>query len=270
MQNNNNSDYNQQRAKFIEMLDDNVNVSKTSDGKEFCYLVSSVLIIVFGIYIISDALAGVIVENLSFQNRLKIEKIFKYDNDLNEDKKYQKELTQLNRIKEEIINSDKILKMKNDFPLHVIDEKQINAAIAPDGTIVITSGLLKELKDEQTYAFILAHELGHYKNKDHLRSIGRQIIWLTTTAILTGGNSSSGVGKITYSAGNLTELKYSKNQEYAADKYADRYIKLRYGSNKSAIDFFNYINKKENVPEFLHYISTHPSPVQRIMNLNRT
>ncbi|MBP3924575.1 M48 family metallopeptidase [bacterium] len=265
----NSSDYNSQKAKFIEMLDDNVNISKTSDGKEFLYLVSAILVILLGVYIFSDVISGIIVNNLSVKNRLAIEQIFKFQQQENEDKKYETELVQLNKIKNEIIRSDKSLQIKNDFPLHVINEREVNAAIAPDGSIFITSGLLKELKNEQTYAFILAHELGHYKHKDHLKSFGRQIIWHTITTILTGGNSSSGVGQITYSTGSLTELKYSKNQEYAADRYANRYIKLRYGSNKAAVDFFKYLDKKYDMPEFVHYLSTHPSPEQRIQKITQ-
>lgn len=263
----NNPDYDLQKAKFIEMLDDNVNISKTSDGKEFLYLVSAVLIILLGVYIFSDAISGVIVDNLSDKNRLAIEQIFKLQKSTNEDCKYPTQLAQLNDIKNEIIRSDKTLQLKNNFPLHVIKEKDVNAAIAPDGSIFITTALLKELKDEQTYAFILAHELGHYKHRDHLKSFGRQIIWYSVTTVLTGGHSSSGIGQITYGTGNLTELKYSKNQEYAADNYANKYILRRYGSNKAAVDFFKYIDKKYDMPEFVHYLSTHPSPEQRIKNI---
>ncbi len=265
----NNSDYEMQKARYISMLEDNVNISKTSDGKEFCWLIASVLSIILVLYVVSGLAANFVVDKMTYKTQFKLESLYRAQNRFTNDLKYQYELKKLEKIKKEIVVHDKVLQAKNDFPLYVLESKDVNAMVTPDGTILVTSGLLKELKNDEALAFVMAHELGHYRHRDHLKSIGRQLIWQVLTLPLTAGSSSSGIGQLTYSAGGLTELSYSKEQELSADSFANNYVKKRYGSNRSAVEFFNYLEKNYNVPEFVHYFSTHPSPQQRIENLSK-
>lgn len=267
MQNNNNiNNDDEQLARYVAMLDDNVNISKTSDGKEFMWLVTTLILIVLGIYVTSDIVARIAVNNISYDTQVKIENFYRFQADRKTDLKYHYETQILNKIKSEIVNSDSLLKRKNDFPLYIVEEKDVNAMISPDGTIVVTSGLLKEIKDEQAYSFILAHELGHYKHRDHLKSLGRQFIWQAVSVVFGG---SSAAKTIAYNTSNLNELSYSQKQELLADSFANNYVLNKYGTNKPAKDFFAYLDKKEQVPAFLHYFSTHPSSKKRIENLKK-
>ncbi|HIA01310.1 MAG TPA: hypothetical protein EYN66_05285 [Myxococcales bacterium] len=59
-----------------------------------------------------------------------------------------------------------------------MDDDDVNAFAAPGGRIYLTRGLLRKVKNENELAFIVGHELGHFKHKDQLRALGyKAIIW---------------------------------------------------------------------------------------------
>ena len=60
-----------------------------------------------------------------------------------------------------------------DFEIVVISEEVPNAFAIPGGLIVVTTGLISGVESENELAFVLGHELGHFRNRDHLRSLGR-------------------------------------------------------------------------------------------------
>ena len=59
------------------------------------------------------------------------------------------------------------------FRVEIDDSEIANAMALPGGLIIITQGLLDQVESENELAFVLGHELGHFKNRDHLRALGR-------------------------------------------------------------------------------------------------
>ena len=255
----------------INLIEDNVNISKTSDIKEFFILTTAIIVMVCGIFFVSDIVMQIFINNMSYQTQRKIE------NFLNEDSKHtnqstkanQKEILELQKIQKKLEANDLELKKFKKLEIGISDNKEINAYIYPNGEIYFTKGILKELKSEDQKAFVLAHEIAHYKNRDHLKSIGRSILALATINLigLGGGEFTT---KIMYSIYNINDLKYSQKQEIEADKYAGKLIKKIYGTNKGATEFFKLIDQKQHFPEFIHYFSTHPSPSTRIKLIEET
>jgi Zn-dependent protease with chaperone function len=70
------------------------------------------------------------------------------------------------------------------YKIHIIPDPRINAMALPGGNIVVFSALIKETGSENELAFVLAHELGHFANRDHLRGLGRRLLLLTASAAL--------------------------------------------------------------------------------------
>ncbi len=58
------------------------------------------------------------------------------------------------------------------------------------GHILLFQGLLDILKTENSLSFVIGHELGHFKNRDHLRGLGRGIVLTALSATFTGANSN--------------------------------------------------------------------------------
>lgn len=249
----------------IDVIEDNVNVTKTSDIKEFFILITGIIVLICGILFVSDFVMQIFLDKMSYDTQVKIESFLSFDTAAKP--QYTKEeqiwLNDLNNIHKKILSNDEELKKFKGLNINISSDKEINAFILPNGKIYFTKGMLKNLKTEDQAAFVLAHEIAHYKNRDHLKSIGRSILTLSTISIL-GFGSGDFAKQIMYSIYDIGDLQYSQQQEITADKYANETIKKIYGSNKGAVEFFNIIDRNQKLPEFIHYFSTHPSPQTRI------
>ena len=77
------------------------------------------------------------------------------------------------------------------FRVEVATSDDANAMALPGGLIIVTQGLLDAVSSENELAFVLGHELGHFKNRDHLRALGRGAVLTVFFAAITGGDVSA-------------------------------------------------------------------------------
>ena len=256
-------------ARYIAMIENNVNVSKTSDLKEFFILVAGIIGLCIFIFLCADLAAGIWIDNISDKTQIKIENLMSFGSDLpfEQEEKYEKafsrQLTFLKSRKNDIIKLDRRLRGKSVFNIYVYPSKELNAFVVPNGTIFFTAGFLKEIKDEQMLTFVLAHEMAHYAHRDHLKGSARQIIAGAVLSLLTSGQNNS-LSSLVQNVSVFNDLSYSKRQEKAADLFANKVVIKLYGTNRAAVEFMEIIDKKQNIPEYMHYFSTHPSPSERI------
>lgn len=63
-----------------------------------------------------------------------------------------------------------------DYPVKIIliPSDTANAIALAGDTIVIFSGIFDTIRSENGIAFVLAHELGHFKHRDHLQAMGSE------------------------------------------------------------------------------------------------
>lgn len=142
-----------------------------------------------------------------------------------------------------------------------------NAAVMPGGQIVVFSGLLDEVRSENGLAFVLAHELAHITNRDHLRGLGRGLVLFGVSAVLLG--SDAGLTEILAPVGHLGAATYSRSREEAADAAALRTLNCRYGHAGGATEFFESMKgEPDALTELSHYAASHPSMQSRIDALN--
>lgn len=141
-----------------------------------------------------------------------------------------------------------------------------NAMVVPGGTIYVFSGLLAHVRSENGLAFVLAHELAHLAQRDHLRALGRGIVLYGLAALVTGDNSA--LAGVLAPAQQLGERSYSRARESAADALALRVLHCRYGHAGGATEFFAALRDKHDssIPGS-HYFSSHPAMDARIAAL---
>ncbi len=157
------------------------------------------------------------------------------------------------------------------YPLdvHLIDLDDANAFAFPGGRIFIFNGLLDKVVSENGLSFVLAHELAHFKNRDHLRGMGRGIVFTAVSALLTGAGSD--FTQLFAPTANFSQAQYSQERESKADEQALQVLGCYYGHAGGATEFFEAMkpddDKTSNV--FGHYFSSHPEAVERIDNLHR-
>ncbi len=156
---------------------------------------------------------------------------------------------------------------RRKFYISVVDKDETNALALPGGHIVVYSQLLEQISSENELAMILAHELGHFAARDHLRGLGRSFLFFIVTNFAFGGQSES-VKQFMNSSGIL-QNNYSRQQEFAADKYALNLLVKKYGHAGGATDFFKRLAEKEKLPQLAQYLSTHPASQTRIKALEQ-
>ncbi|MFT7462742.1 MAG: Zn-dependent protease with chaperone function [Pseudohongiellaceae bacterium] len=136
-----------------------------------------------------------------------------------------------------------------------------NAFALPGGTIIVTSGLLELLDTENQLAFVLAHELGHYRHRDHLVMLGRSALF----QLFLAGVGLSGVPSvgIVENSGQLAASAFSRDQELAADRFALELMAAEYGHVAGAIDSLSQLSAGEFIDMVGSYVGSHPGPAER-------
>ncbi len=153
-----------------------------------------------------------------------------------------------------------------DFSISIVNNEAINALALPGGHIVVFSGLLKEIRSENELAMVLAHELGHFARRDHLRGIGRGLGFTLLMATLFGQDSrAAGIASRFFSG---MEMRYSQKQEIAADSFGLQLLTVRYGHAGGATDFFARLADNAG-SKFDYLLASHPHPQARIASLQR-
>ena len=254
--------------KYNKLIDNNVNVGKRSDGQEFLILITGLVALCLFIYIFADIFASFVIDNISDKSQVKIEKIISFgESSFDKVDKHKQKIEYLELVKPKIVKMDRRLQGKSKFDIYEIDKDVVNAFVEPNGNIYITSGLLDKIDDKEILTFILAHEMGHYAHRDHLKAFGRELIVATLVSFITFGQKdmATTINGMT----SVNKIHHSHKQEENADKYANRVLYKLYGNNDAAVRFFNFLKKEENLPEFVYYFSTHPSNDRRLYVIQR-
>jgi predicted Zn-dependent protease len=142
----------------------------------------------------------------------------------------------------------------------------INAFTFPGGTIILLSGLLKEVKTPEELLSIIAHEMGHVIARDNFNFLVRSSIVTSFFAYLTGDFSSAAIIN-PQTMMSIMALSYDREMEMNADRFAiNRLIELGI-SQKGMYDFFmrRKTETNEKIPEM---VLTHPNFENRLKKIN--
>lgn len=155
------------------------------------------------------------------------------------------------------------IELKNKFDISIINDPTPNAFATLTSQIYINSGIFKHIKTQNGLAFVLAHEMSHFKHRDHLKGLGSGLI---LSLIFSSFNSNS----LNEILSNQATSKYSQAQELAADNEALNVLNCAYGHIGGAGEFFESIlqNGDRNLIENL--FDTHPTLKKRIQNINNS
>lgn len=252
---------------YLNIINDNDNVSKTNDYKEFITVFGGFVSLIVFVFLIFNFISSIYIQNISPSQQIKLEKIIAQNTHLKylttADPKYSSKIKYLAKIKKEIITNDKNLQNRSNLNLYIIKNKEINAFVNVDGNLYFTTGLLDKISDEQQLAFVMAHELGHYSHRDNLKAFSRQISIITIASLVSMGQNDT-INKTIKGLGSFTNIKYSQKQELNADLYASNCVRKIYGDNKAAIKFFNTIEREDKNPDFIYLFASHPKTEDRI------
>lgn len=151
-----------------------------------------------------------------------------------------------------------------EFRVEIDDSDGANAMALPGGLIIVTRGLVDRVESENELAFVLGHELGHYRNRDHLRALGRGIVLSLAYGVVAG----SDISRIGINVSDIAVRSFSRRQENSADEFGLALVYTQYGHVNEAWRLFERWDEEDgDGPGVLTYLSTHPQPDDRVDNL---
>lgn len=239
-------------------IKENINISPTSPIKDFFELIAKILGILLLIYLLLGWIVDYIAPRMSLDLELKISRLFSGEFEKRVSSKTEEKIQII--LDNLVLNADSLPKF--EYKVRTRETKQINALALPGGHIVVFSALLKEIQSENELAMILGHELGHFVHRDHLRGMGRSLVFLILSTVTLGADSP--VSKLFANSITNMEMRFSQAQERAADIYALDLLNKTYGNVAGALDFYEKMAKKERLGRFFYIFASHPYPKSRI------
>jgi putative metalloprotease len=151
----------------------------------------------------------------------------------------------------------------NQVKVGIMDDSSINAANAGNGEFLVTTGLLQKANDDQLRA-VLAHELAH-EDLNHVAKAQTLGAGLNIGAVILD-QIFPGSGAITPIAGELIARKYSRTEEYAADRHGVEILQRAGYSKQSMIDTLTWLMQTSGGSGG-GFLATHPGTAERIQAL---
>ena len=147
-----------------------------------------------------------------------------------------------------------------EFRLLIAESSVPNAVALPGGTIIVTSRLLDDVESENELAFVLAHELGHFHGRDHLRRLGR----LALISLIY--NATIGAGGFAPNLSDLSLRSFDRQQERDADRFGLELCAAHYGHVAGTGDFFRRLDPGSR-SVVNRYVDTHPGMTERLADM---
>ncbi len=249
----------------------NDNVSHQQPVKEFFILLTGVLVIGYIGYWALGLFVDVAVDYLSPEQEAELFASVNFDWELGKESMPEEQAT-LQAYLEEL---QPCLSLPYPITVSLVtpeseDDDIVNAVALPGGKIVIFSKLLETVSSKNGLMFVLAHELGHFKNRDHLRHMGRGII-IVILSMLAFGNDI-GMSEVLTNTINLHTATYSQSRESQADLTALQALQCHFGHVGGATELFESLHDLSAESDdfgLSHYFSTHPEIQQRIDDIHR-
>lgn len=171
------------------------------------------------------------------------------------------------KIRASILNSGNVENKDNfAWKMKIIhDDSTVNAFCTPGGYIYVYTGLIKYLDSEDELAGVMAHEVAHAD----LRHSTRQMTKLYGVQMLldvTLGSDRESIKQITSA---LIGLKFSRTHESESDAASVKYLCPTSYNAAGGAGFFEKI-VAQGGSGTMEFLSTHPSPDNRIEHFNTT
>ncbi len=156
-------------------------------------------------------------------------------------------------------------KIDPERPLTRVDIANIdmvNAVALPGGRVVVFDGLVQEAESADELAGVVAHEIGHVRERHVMQALLRQF----GLSILLGGiNSDLGSGIF-----GIASTSYTRSAEREADDYARKRLAAADISPLGAAAFFKRLKDEHgDGPDWAAWVATHPMPSERQRQFER-
>lgn len=160
--------------------------------------------------------------------------------------------------------------------IHLVGDNDINAFVTGGRQVFLNTGLILKAETPNELKGVLAHEVGHIagghiaRSNEAVKAAMRPLILTMGLGVLAAaaGRPDAAIGLLGSAQyfGTLSYLRYSRNQESAADQAAMRYLETTQQSGQGLLAFFERFRFQEVMSEAKRYpyFRTHPLSSDRI------
>ena len=157
-----------------------------------------------------------------------------------------------------------------DYHFAVVNSEHPNAFATPGGYVFVSVGLLRTLENEAQLAGVLGHEIAHITHRHALQTLERnkKVAGFGSLSVSMLGQSPDVFDKVIEQAAEIIfTYGLDKNLEFEADKVGTEYTR-RLGYNSGGLkSFLDILNKSQPGKDSV-FLSTHPSPQDRLTELS--
>lgn len=160
------------------------------------------------------------------------------------------------------------------LPWHfgVNDSDHINAFAAPGGYIIVTKGMMKQLRNEAELAGVLGHEVAHVTQKHHLKALRKAAVVNLLSAGAAAATAESRHTELVQKLSGPTKELYARGLDKADEFEADRIgvvLSARAGYDPYGLPaVLTTLASADPKDNFLTLLSkTHPLPQVRLDRL---
>jgi beta-barrel assembly-enhancing protease len=151
-----------------------------------------------------------------------------------------------------------------DLQVEVANIDMLNAVALPGGKVLLFQGLLDQAKSPDEVAGVLAHEIGHVRERHVMQGLLRQM----GLAVVLGGFDGNGGATLN----NLLSTTYTRESEKEADTHSVAALRKAAISPMATADFFDRLSemdgsatmgKNDQGRVVANYTSSHPLSDER-------
>lgn len=159
--------------------------------------------------------------------------------------------------------------------VYIIRDRSFNASMAPNGLMVVNTGLLARLHSEAELATVLGHEFAHFERRHslaHFKQMRGTTDWLSWISLAGAATRTSTYGTQNALVGSV--FQFSRAQEAEADALAAQFVRASpYRPEASAVwkrimEEDDALRQERGSRHINHYApgfaDTHPTNLQRI------
>jgi Zn-dependent protease with chaperone function len=244
-----------------------ISSARGSSAHEFWKLVLSAIVLLVALYFLIGVAVDQIVARVSYETEARIFRAFQPEPSGPSTEKDRKRLEQARKILDRFVEgAQKVPPLP--YALILLENEAPNAFAFPGGTIGITTGLLDLLTEEIEIAFVIGHELGHFYHRDHLQGLGRAAgLGIVTAILFDMGSGAESFGNI---VNFVFQRSYSQEREIDADRFGLELVYEVYGKVEGTDRLFSLLLERKDLPQWAYMFATHPSPKERIFQLEKS
>jgi beta-barrel assembly-enhancing protease len=161
-----------------------------------------------------------------------------------------------------------------DLPWHfgVNDSDHVNAFAAPGGYVIVTRGMMRQLRSEAELAAVLGHEIAHVVQKHHLKALRKSAVVNLLGAGVAAASAEARHAELAQKLIGPTKTLYARGLDKADEFEADRMgvvLATRAGYDPYSLPavLTTLAAASDKDPYLALLFKTHPAPEGRIEQL---